>query len=237
MIMTGTVALLLIVSVASFGVLLYITRSFSNAGIKTFLVVGALCLVPLIYFSLGEIFSPPESEPYSIVNDKSPRQSAPKSESKPASTSTAPVAPRITHEQFEQNFIAIMNDVAASIGSESISVLGEPERRSENGQDKLIYPLMKNLSLAETVSGNVVRRVNVVLTEATQDSIFAALVVYDAAIRAFAPGVDVNAVHRELGLDENIVANLTKNSFATIGGIRYEKKFLGNGAFVFSAND
>ena len=155
---------------------------------------------------------------------------------KPAPVVEAP-APRLTVEEFDARFLDVINTAADAVGSARMDGLGTPERRVENGREWFIYSLDRDLSMSESTSGGAIKAVNLNLTNITRDNLLMTLIAFDAAVRSFSDDADINAIHRALGLDGNIIADLTKSQSVTLNGIKYSKKFVSKNYVVFSVSE
>lgn len=107
-----------------------------------------------------------------------------------------------------------------------VSSVGAPK---EQRNDAIIYSLDQSgeLHLSQKITGNKFTGIYINVKEARQDTVFAALVFYEAAIKAYNPYADPNAVFRALGLDANLVDDLPNPKSANINGITYSKKMIG----------
>lgn len=123
-------------------------------------------------------------------------------------------AARVLVEEFDARFVENLG----------VSSMGVP---TEERSDAIIYPLDATgevyMSELLTPTGKL-RGVNIFVKAIRQDTVFTALVFYKAAIQAFTPYPNVNAVFKGLSLDATLVENLTKPQETTINGITYTKK-------------
>ena len=120
-----------------------------------------------------------------------------------------------TPEEFDERLLELL-------GVES---MGEVERRG----DALIYQLdmTGEMTLNEVVTQSKLKTVNIYVNEVRGDTVAAALVFYNAAIKAYSPAVDSNAIFGALSLDATIVENITKPQTFTLSEVTYTKKLIG----------
>ena len=142
----------------------------------------------------------------------------PKPVAEPQVTRTVNYAtPKVDPKDFNARFVEILN----------VASMGKP---SEVTADGYIYPLdaKGELYLSEMVNGiDDLHAVYIHVKEVRQDTVFAALAFYQAALKASTPYADPNAVFRGLGLDANLVDDLTNPKTFSIAEYTYSKKMIG----------
>ncbi len=108
-----------------------------------------------------------------------------------------------------------------------VDSMGTP---SEIRSDAIIYPLDNrgDVYFSELITtDNNLRGLSVVIKDVRQDTLFAAWIFYEAAVKSFSPAADTNAILSAIGLNETVVENLSKPQSVTVKGITYYKKFSG----------
>lgn len=124
---------------------------------------------------------------------------------------------RMSVTEFDNRFLEILG----------VNSMGQAIK---TGDDEIIYWLDETgeLTLRElsTVQGGL-RRMEITVHEVRADTVTTALFFYNAAIKAFNPYADPNAIFKMLSLDAAIVENISKPQETTINGIIYTKKLIG----------
>ena len=172
---------------------------------------GFAIVAVLIIWYVGA--ATPEPKPI----ESEPVEKPYKSGRTPITYTSEQTQPHIIKTEFNERFLQTLN-----IGS-----MGKP---SEVNADGYIYALDQSgeLHLSQKVDGlENLYGVYINVKEVRQDTVFAALVFYEAAIKAYNPYADPNAVFRMLGLDANLVEDLPNPKSANINGITYSKKMIG----------
>lgn len=135
-------------------------------------------------------------------------------------------AEQIRQEQLAARQAALDDFNARFAENLGVGSIGVP---SEQRSDAIIYPLDQTgeVYLSQKLSGNHFTGVYVHVTSVNQGTVFAALIFYEAAIKAFNPDADPNAVFSGLGLDANLVEDLPNPKEIKINGVTYSKKMIG----------